>query len=166
MRSQTRSPEHLGAWDLVMQANSVFWRMTKTDMDAAITMLRTATERYPHYAPAQSILAFALLFRAIPAGAFRSPDFEQASRFASRAAEIDDDDPWAHLAMGWASLLMRRTEAAVEEYQRALNINPNFAAAHGHLGMAYGLTATIAISPATHTCQMLRDDRMDGQSLL
>ena len=28
---------------------------------------------------------------------------------------------------------------AVEEYQQALNINPNFAAAHGHLGMAYGL---------------------------
>jgi adenylate cyclase len=139
VRSQARSPEDLGAWDLVMQANSMFWRMTKTDVDAAITMLRTATERYPNYAPAQSMLAFALLFRAIPAGAFRSPDLEQALPFASRAAEIDDSDPWAHLAMGWAALLMRRTEMAVEEYQRALNINPNFAAAHGHLGMAYGL---------------------------
>jgi adenylate cyclase len=135
-RSQARSPEDLGAWDLVMQANSVFWRMTKTDVDTAITMLKTAAERYPDYAPAQSMLAFALLFRAIPAGALRSPDLEQALPFASRAAEIDDGDPWAHLAMGWAA---RRTEMAVEEYQRALKINPNFAAAHGHLGMAYGL---------------------------
>ena len=139
VRSQARSPEDLGAWDLVMQANSVFWRMTKADVDAAITMLKTATERYPDYAPAQSMLAFALLFRAIPAGAFRSPDLETALPLASRAAEIDDSDPWAHLALGWAALLMRRTEMAVGEYQRALNINPNFAAAHGHLGMAYGL---------------------------
>ena len=73
MRSQSRSPEDLGAWDLVMQANSVFWRMTKADIDAAIGMLKQATERYPDYAPAQSMLAFALLFRAIPAGAFRQP---------------------------------------------------------------------------------------------
>jgi adenylate cyclase len=139
LRSQARPPEDLGAWDRVMRANSLFWRMTKADVDAAIAMLKTAAERYPDYAPAQSMLAFALLFRAIPAGAFRSPDLEQALPLASRAAEIDDNDPWAHLALGWAALLMRRTEMAVEEYQRALNINPNFAAAHGHLGMAYGL---------------------------
>ena len=55
---------------------------------------------------------------------------------ASRAAEIDDSDPWTHLALGWAALTMRRTESAIEEYQRALDINPNFAAAHGHLGIA------------------------------
>ena len=58
---------------------------------------------------------------------------------AARAAEIDDSDPWAHLALGWVAFMMRRTETAVEEYQRALDINPNFAAAHGHLGMALGL---------------------------
>ena len=29
---------------------------------------------------------------------------------------------------------MRKTESAIEEYQRALDINPNFAAAHGYLG--------------------------------
>jgi TolB-like protein/class 3 adenylate cyclase/Tfp pilus assembly protein PilF len=139
MRSQTRSPEDLGAWDLVMQANSVFWRMTKADVDSAIAMLRTATERYPDYAPAQSMLAFALLFRAIPFGAFRSHDVQDALSLASRAAEIDDSDPWAHLALGWAALLMRRTDTAVEEYQRALDINPNFAAAHGHLGLALAL---------------------------
>jgi tetratricopeptide (TPR) repeat protein len=119
-----------------MQANSVFWRMTKADIDAAIGMLRQATERYPDYAPAQSMLAFALLFRAIPAGAFVSPDLEQALPLASRAAELDDNDPWAHLALGWAAVLMRRTDTAVQEYQRALEINPNFAAAHGHLGLA------------------------------
>jgi TolB-like protein/class 3 adenylate cyclase/tetratricopeptide (TPR) repeat protein len=136
MRSLSRSPEDLGAWDLVMQANSVFWRMTRADVDMAIGMLKRATGLYPDYAPAQSMLAFALLFRAIPAGAFRSPDLEEALPLAQRAAEIDDNDPWAHLALGWANVLMRRTDAAVEEYQRAIEINPNFSAAYGHLGLA------------------------------
>jgi TolB-like protein/Tfp pilus assembly protein PilF len=139
LRSHARSPEDLGAWDLLMQANSVFWRMTRADIDAAIVTLKKATERYPDYAPAQSMLAFALLFRAIHMGAYRSQDLRDALQLASRAAELDDGDPWAHLALGWAALLTRQTETAVEEYHRALGINPNFAAAHGHLGMVYGL---------------------------
>jgi adenylate cyclase len=136
LRARARSPENLGAWDLVMQANFIFWRMTATDIDVAIDLLRKATALYPDYAPAQSMLAFALLFRAIPAGTFSSPDLEQALPLARRAAEIDNSDPWAHLALGWAAVLTRRTDAAIEEYQRALDINPNFAAAHGHLGLA------------------------------
>jgi tetratricopeptide (TPR) repeat protein len=34
---------------------------------------------------------------------------------------------------------MRRTDQAVEEFQRALDLNPNFAAAHGYLGLALAL---------------------------
>jgi adenylate cyclase len=134
VRSRARSPEDLGAWDLVMQANSVFWRITKTDIDAAIVILRKATELYPGYAPAYSMLAFALLFRAIPVGVARSQDQKDAAQLASRAAELDESDPWAHLALGWTAVAKRRTQDAVVEFQRALDINPNFAAAHGHLG--------------------------------
>jgi adenylate cyclase len=136
IRSQSRSSENLGAWDLVMKANSLLWRQTKTDSEAAIAMLTNATERYPDYAPAQSMLAFALLFRAIPAGVSSNRDVKNAAALATRAAELDDNDPWAHLALGYANFLKRRTADAVEEFQRALEINPNFAAAHGYLGTA------------------------------
>jgi adenylate cyclase len=136
MRSQSRSSEDLGAWDLVMKANSVLWRQTKTDSEAAIAMLTNATERYPNYAPAHSMLAFALLFRAIPAGVYENLDVKSAAALATRAAELDDNDPWAHLALGYADFLNRRTDRAVKEFQRALEINPNFAAAHGYLGTA------------------------------
>ena len=40
IRSQNRSPEDLGAWDMMIQANSLFWRMTKTEDEAAIAMLK------------------------------------------------------------------------------------------------------------------------------
>ena len=42
MRSQNRSPEDLGAWDMVIHANSLFWRLNKPDGEAAIAILRRA----------------------------------------------------------------------------------------------------------------------------
>lgn len=53
-RSQSRSPEDLGAWEMVIRANSLFWRMTQSEGEAAIAMLNRAVERYPNYAPAHS----------------------------------------------------------------------------------------------------------------
>ena len=47
IRSQNRSPEDVGAWDMVMQANSLFWRLTKDEGEAAIAILRRAVERLP-----------------------------------------------------------------------------------------------------------------------
>ena len=47
IRSQSRSPEDLGAWDMVIQANSLFWRLTKAEGEAAIAILKQAVERYP-----------------------------------------------------------------------------------------------------------------------
>ena len=139
MRSQPRSSEDLDAWDLVTQANSLLCRLTRTDIDAAVTMLRSATSRYPDYSPAHSMLALALLYRAIPFGITESQDTKEAALLASRAAKLDDGDPWAHLALGWLASLTRRTHDAVVEFQRALDINPNFAAAVSHLGHALAL---------------------------
>ena len=61
IRSQNRSPDDLGAWDMLIQANSLFWRLTKAESQAAIAILRQVVERYPTYAPAHSMLAFMLL---------------------------------------------------------------------------------------------------------
>ena len=164
LRSQGRSPEDLGAWDAVMQTNSVLWRLTKPDIEAAVAMLGSATERYPNYAPAHSLFAFALLFRAITVGVSGSEDTKKAVRCASRAAELDDGDPWAHLALGWAAFLLRRLHDAEVAFKRALDINPNFAAAHGHLGQTLACDGQpeAAIS---HLEQALRMSPHDPQNI-
>ena len=36
-----------GAWDMLIQANSLFWRLTKAESQAAIAILRQVVERYP-----------------------------------------------------------------------------------------------------------------------
>ncbi|MGA9515528.1 MAG: tetratricopeptide repeat protein [Pseudolabrys sp.] len=136
IRSQKRSPEDLDAWDMVIQANSLFWRLTPADGDAAIAIMRRAVERYPDYGPAHSMLAFMLLLSQLTGWTREEALGKQAASFAERAAELDDSDPWAHLALGYVAISRRHTDGAVEEFQRALDLNPNFAAAHGYLAFA------------------------------
>src|SRR6185436_16347281 len=61
LRSQNRSAEHVDAWEMVIHANSLFWRMTEAESKKAIDMLEQAIRLHPHYAPAYSMLAFMLL---------------------------------------------------------------------------------------------------------
>lgn len=135
IRSQNRLPTDIGAWDMVIHANSLFWRLNRADGEEAIAMLKRAVEQYPDYAPAHSMLAFMLLVSGY-AWNIMGPQVSQAATLAARAAQLDDSDPWAHLASGFVAFMRRRTDEAAEEFQRALDLNPNFAAAHGYLGWA------------------------------
>jgi adenylate cyclase len=134
IRSQTRSPEELGAWDMVIHANSLFWRLTKAETEAAAEILKQAAERYPNYGPAHSILAFVLLISGYLGWSILEQQLHKAARLAARGAQLDDSDPWAHLALGFVAFIRRQTNVAAGEFRRALELNPNFAAAHGYLG--------------------------------
>src|SRR5262249_42225107 len=96
---------------------------------AAIATLKQVVERHPEYAPAHSMLAFSLLLARQFGWISMEPQVKQAETLAVRAAVLDDSDPWAHLALGLVATARRRTNEAVEEFQRALDLNPNFAAA-------------------------------------
>jgi TolB-like protein len=135
LRSQQRSADDLGAWDMVIQANFLFWQVSKPEGERAIAILKQAVERFPRYAPAHSMLAFVLLMSG-QIGWFNEPQVNEAAVHAKRAVELDDSDPWAHLALGYVAYTSRRTADAEEEFRRVLDLNPNFAAAHGYLGQA------------------------------
>jgi adenylate cyclase len=111
--------------------------MTQSEADAAIGFLNAAVGRYPDYAPAHSLLAFILLVSGHLNLSYTSgSQLARAIELATRAAELDDSDPWAHLALGYAAFMRRSTAESTAEFQRALELNPNFAAAHGYLGWA------------------------------
>ena len=139
IRALTRAPADLDAWELVARASSIFWRMTPADSEAAIALYREAVRRHKAYAPAHSMLAFALLMSGFIGWTSRTANLKEAADLAARAAELDGSDPWAHLALGQLATMRRQTDAAVHAFQRALELNPNFAAAHGFLGYALAL---------------------------
>jgi len=134
LRSQNRTPNDVRAWDMLMQASFLFWRLNKSDGEAAISILRRATELYPDYAPAHSMLAFAILLLGYLG--YSDAPASEAATLAARAAELDRNDPWAYVALGFAAFTERHTDEATAHFQRALDLNPNFAAAHGYLGWA------------------------------
>ena len=167
IRSQNRSPEDIGAWDMVIQANSLFWRLTKGEGEAAIATLKRAIERHPDYAPAHSMLAFMMLVSGYVGWSVgeREPLVQQAAALAARAAELDDSDPWAHFALGFVAFTRRGTDDALEQFQRALDLNPNFAAAHGYLGLALALGGRTDLAIA-HAEQAIRMSPHDPQNAI
>lgn len=136
VRTETRSIADLNAWDLVARALSHFWKLTATESETAIKILREAVQRYPNYAPAHSMLAFALLVAGHVGWIPDSGERESAADHARTAAELDESDPWAHMALGYLAFTDRQTEAAVRHFQAAIDLNPNFAAAYGYVGWA------------------------------
>jgi len=167
MRSQNRSPEDFGAWDMVMHANSLFWRLNKPDGEAAIAMLRRAVTQYPDYGPAHSMLAFMLLISGRLAWTLAELEehVPEAQKLATKAMSLDNSDPWAHLALGFVAYTKRSTDEAVEEFTRALDLNPNFAAAHGYLALALAL-ADRSKDAITHGEQAIRMSPHDPQNAL
>jgi len=142
-RFESRPASDLDAWHLIMRAMNYYGRMTTKDSETAIKILNQAVEKFPNYGPAHSLLAFVLLVSGhvgwIPESNdyFYSADLtKQAAKLAHRAAELDNEDPWAHLALGYLAFTERRTEKTVLEYMRAIDLNPNFATAYGYLGWA------------------------------
>jgi len=136
VRSQHRSLKDLNAWELVMRALSYYGRMSAGESEKAIGILRQAVQQHPDYGPAHSLLAFALLVSGHVGWIPESDNYEDAADLAKRALELDDQDPWAHLALGYLAFTERQTAESVREYMRALDLNPNFAIAYGYLGWA------------------------------
>jgi TolB-like protein/DNA-binding winged helix-turn-helix (wHTH) protein len=134
VRALARSADDLGAWELVARAQTRVWRMRKPDYEAAISGLETAVKTYPDYAPARSLLAFSLLFAVHMGWLDRAQNLRRGHEQALTATALDDHDPWGHIALGYEALMERRTEESIAAFKRATDLNPNSAAAHGHLG--------------------------------
>ncbi len=133
VRALSRSSDDLGAWELVARARTHLWRLTRPDYERAIEPLERAVEAYPDYAPARSLLGFCLVFAAHMGWIDRDQGLLPGRQHAIRAIALDDRDPWGHIALGYCAMMERRTEESIAALRRALNLNPNSAAAHAHL---------------------------------
>jgi TolB-like protein len=137
VRVLSRSPNDLGAWELVARAQTHFWRLTRPDYETAIKALERAVESFADYAPARSLLGFCLVFAAHMGWIEREQGLRVGRQHALRGVALDDCDPWGHTALGYSALMERRTEEAIMAFSRAVTLNPNSAAAHSHLSRGF-----------------------------
>ena len=67
-------------------------------------------------------------------------DFESikniAGDHAKRAFELDDQDAWVHISLGYMHFMNRDSEEAIAELTNAVQLSPNSAAAYGWRGWA------------------------------
>jgi tetratricopeptide (TPR) repeat protein len=75
---------------------------------------------------------------------------------AIRAVALDDSDSWGHTALGYLGMMERRTEESIWAFRRAVELNPNCAAAHGDLsrGLAFAGQDREAIEHAEHAIRL------------
>src|SRR5215211_8249875 len=118
VRAFARSPHVLGAWELVAQAQTHFWRLTLADYENAVAVLNRAVEIYPDYAPGRSLLGFCLIFAAHMGWIETAHGLVPGRQHAVRAIALDDRDSWGHIALGYCSMMERRTQESIAAFGR------------------------------------------------
>jgi TolB-like protein len=134
-RARRKSPDSMDAWDLVMRALSYYWRVNRQDMLVAQALLEKAIAIDPNYGQALGVLAATHTFSAHMGWIDTATSLPIAERAARAAIRTDNEDPWAHLALGYANLFRRRFDDSLAEFELALRLNPNFSLAQGYYGM-------------------------------
>src|SRR5262249_4431550 len=131
IRARRKPPDNLDAWDLVMRALSHYWRVTRQDNVVAQALLEKATRIDPNYGHALGLLAASYMFSAHMGWADMATVVPVAERAALAAVLADNEDPWAHFALGCVHLFARRFDGSLAELEWALQLNPSFSLAQG-----------------------------------
>ena len=164
VRALSRSADDLGAWELVARAQTHFWRLTRPDYERAIDASSRPSRHHPEYAPARSLLGFWLVFAAHMGWIDRDRGLVTGRQHALRAIALDDRDPWGHIALAYWAMMERRTEELIAAFRRAVELNPNSAAAHSHLsrGLAFAGQDREAIEHGEDAIRLSPLDPGDG----
>ena len=135
-RARRKPPDRMDAWDLVMRALSHYWRVTRQDNVVAQALLEKATSIDSNYGHALGVLAASYMFSAHMGWADVARVVPIAERAALASILADNEDPWAHLALGSVHLFARRFDDSLAEFEWALQLNPSFSLAQGYYGLA------------------------------
>jgi adenylate cyclase len=137
-RLQTSAPESLDAWGYVMRAMPHLWVWASPEsIEAAERLLKLALKADPDYARAVSLLAWTHAARAHLGYADAGEQLREGIRLAQRAVDLDINDAWAHVSLGYVHMVSRRYQPALDELTEGIERNPSFALAHMLLGSTY-----------------------------
>jgi TolB-like protein/tetratricopeptide (TPR) repeat protein len=136
LRAKRKAPESFDAWECVVRALALLNSRARADIQGARVLLNRAVVLDPSYAKGHSLVSFATTL-GVHMGWDRIEDaVVPATAAAHQALQLDADDPWSHLAVGYVLAWSRRPAEAVPKYEKALALDPNFAIAHWLLGLA------------------------------
>jgi TolB-like protein/Tfp pilus assembly protein PilF len=127
-KKPTANPE---AYELYLKGRFFWNKRTGADLRKAIDYFNQAIGKDPNYAPAYSGLADSYLLLSPYGAAAPKDSIPQAKSAVKRALELDGTLPEAHASS--ARILSGfdfDSQKAIAEFERALQLNPNYATAH------------------------------------
>jgi adenylate cyclase len=137
-RALQKPPENLDAWDLLNRGWSQHYKWDTSSGEEALRNFERAVEMAPNFARAHTAVAFARVQnRFIRDRAAAFGELEIARESVETALVLDGQDAFAHGVHGLILLWMRKHSLATTEILKALELNPNLAAAHHWLGFTY-----------------------------
>ena len=147
-RAQQRPAESLDVWNYAVRGRWYVLRLTREDNVEAKRLFGKALELDPNYVPALSFLVYCHVCDVLFGWSQAPPQsITEARRLARQAASLDENDPWVQCALGLTEFIAKNPDTAIAHYRRAIDLNPNFALAHGYLScqLAYAGEAEAAI---------------------
>ena len=137
LRAQQKTAVNLNAWECMVRALSLLNTRNQRNVAAAHALLRKAIAIDPTSAQSHALSSIATTLRVHMSWANRRDVIPAALNEARTALAINPDEPWAHAALGYASIWMRPDDSILP-FERAIALNPNFAV--GHYFLALGST--------------------------
>jgi adenylate cyclase len=123
----SRPTENAEAHQLYLKAHYLFNKWTGADMAKAAELFQQAIDKDPNYALAYAGLSGCLVWEPYFSTMRPQSMLPQAEAAARKALQIDDDLPEAHNALGEVLLeYYIDLQRAGEEFQRAIQLNPNY----------------------------------------
>lgn len=133
-------PVNPEAYDHYLRGRFYLHRQNKDDNDAAITALERAVATDPTFADGYAELAQAYSWKLFLFNPGEKQWSEKAFVAAEKALALDPDSAVAHLARGrilWTPANHFPHEKSIQEYRRALTLNPSLDEARNQLALVY-----------------------------
>lgn len=128
------------AYDLFLRGRYYLEHQTKADNERAISLLQDAVAADPNFAPAYSALGQACIWRLFLFAPNEKQWEETAYVAIEKAIALDPNLADAHLARGrllWTPANYFPHVRAIQEYRRAIALNPNLDEARNQLALVY-----------------------------
>ena len=123
------------AHEFYLKGRYFFGKRTFDDFKRAIDYFNQALAKDPNYAPAYAGIADSYVLLPEYSNESSAELFPKARAAAEKALAIDNDLAEAHVSLGLLHGADLNLNAAKREFERAIELNPNYATAHYFLGL-------------------------------
>ena len=147
-RARRKPTESLGAWECYQRGLWHLHQYQRDDLSEGLQLLERAIALDPAFSSAHAGLASALYYYVILGfGSDRDAEMARALDAGKTAVKLDENDPFAHVALGRVHTLHAEHDTAIAQCDIAISLTPSYA--NAHMGRAHSLLMSGRAQEAT-----------------